>query len=122
MNLEDRCLMLEEENQQLRNAMRIPDKARYPAKWRLNGAESRVLSSLINAPAGFRTREALLDAARRWDDYNTGKGLLCVVMCTLRKKLKPFGIQIDTVHGEGYKISEEDTGKVIGARTKEVAR
>ena len=52
MNLEERCLMLEEENRQLRNAMRIPDKARYPAKWRLNGAESRVLSSLINAPAG----------------------------------------------------------------------
>lgn len=122
MNLEERCLLLEEENRQLRNAMRLPDVARYPAKWRLNGAESRVLSSLISAPGGYRSREALAQAARRWETTAASDELLKVVICTLRKKIAPFDIKIDTVRGVGYKLGEDAKAKIVGARTREVAR
>lgn len=122
MNLEERCFLLEEENRQLRNAMRLPDVARYPAKWRLNGAESRVLSSLVSAPSGYRSRDALAQAARRWETTAASDRLLKVVMCTLRKKLAPFDIKIDTVHGVGYKLGEDAKAKIVGARTREVAR
>lgn len=122
MNLEERCSLLEEENRKLRDAMRIPEQTRYPAKWQLNGAESRVLASLIEAPGGFRTSEALFLAARRKDSTHNDRGLLGVVMCTLRKKLSAFGISINTVYGQGYHLTEESKAKIIGTRTKEVAR
>lgn len=117
MNIEERCALLEEENRKLRDAMRVPDRARYPAKWRLNGAEGRVLASLLDAPAGFRSKEVLYQAARRRESTEIDRQLLRVVMSRLRKKLAPFGVAIYTVKGEGYKLGEESKAKIVGART-----
>lgn len=121
MNLAERVELLEEENRQLRDAMRCTETARFPAKWNLSGAEKRVLTSLINAQGGFRAREVLFTAARRWE--STGNNhLLEVIICRLRKKMKPLGVTIHTIRGEGYKIDADSKAIVIGARTREVAQ
>jgi two-component system cell cycle response regulator CtrA len=120
MNLAERVEFLEEENRQLRDAMRCTETARFPAKWNLSPGEKRVLTSLIGAQGGFRSNEVLFAAARRWDSTGSGN-LVSVIVCRLRQKLKPFGITIHTVHGEGYKIDPESKAIVIGARTREVA-
>lgn len=122
MNLAERCEYLEEENRQLRDALRCTEAARFPAKWGLAPADKRVLTSLIGAPGGFRTKEAMFAAARRWESTKPDHHLLTVVICRLRKKLKPFGITIHTVTGEGYKLDPASKAIIIAARTREVAQ
>lgn len=120
MTLADRCDYLEEENRQLRAALRGCDDARFPAKWRLSGGEKRILTSLISAPDGFRSHEALLYAGRRYEAV-TDSDLVKVLIARLRKKMKPFGVSIHTVWAQGYKIDAESKAYVLGARIREVA-
>jgi DNA-binding response OmpR family regulator len=122
MNLAERCDQLERENLHLRSMLRSCDAARYPAKWALNAGEQRVLTSLISAPDGFRTHEALLHAGRKYDDTAVDAGLVKVLVARLRTKLRPYGIRIHTMWGAGYKIDPESKAIVIAARTREVVQ
>lgn len=117
--LAERCSYLEEENRQLRAALRSSDDARFPSKWTLSGGEKRVLMSLVSSVDGFRSYEALLHAGRRYDSV-TDPGLVKVLVAKLRKNLRPFGVEIQTVWGQGYKISAESKAIVQAARTREV--
>lgn len=119
MNLADRCEYLEEENRQLRAALRSCDEARFPSKWMLSGGEKRVLLSLISSPDGFRSHEALLHAGRRAESVYDAD-LVKVLVAKLRKKLKPFGIEIHTVWSQGYKIDPISKSRILAARTREV--
>ena len=35
------------------------------------------------------------------------------IICRLRKKLRPYGIEIHTVWGEGFRITEEDRDRLL---------
>lgn len=118
MNLAERCDYLEEENRQLRAMLRGSDDARFPAQWRLSAGEKRILRSLISSIDGFRTSEALHAVGSLSE--STSENLVPVLVCNLRKKLRPFGVEIHTIWGQGYKIDQRSKGIVTGARTKEV--
>lgn len=119
MNLSERCDQLERENLQLRTMLRSCDAARYPVKWALNAGEQRVLTSLISAPDGFRTHEALLHAGRLHDRV-TDRDMIKVLIARLRSKLRAYGVRIHTMWGAGYKIDPESKAIVIAARAREV--
>ena len=104
MNVHERVEYLEEENRQLRSALSGP-KFDYPREWKLTRAEQRLLHCLYTGKHGFRQHEALLHAVahHEWADDN----LLKVQISKVRKKLKPFGIIINTVWGEGYQLFQE---------------
>lgn len=121
MNLAERVEYLEEENRQLRDALQCVDAARFPAKWMLTPAEKRVLTSLQSAPAGFRSREAILHAARRREATEGDGHLIEVIIYRLRSKLRDYGVRIHTIRGEGYKLDPESKAIVTGARIREVA-
>lgn len=120
MNLAERCDYLEEENRQLRAMLKGSDDARFPARWKLSSGEKRILRSLISSIDGFRTSEALHCVASLAEDTSTN--LVTVLICSLRKKLRPFGVEIHTVWGQGYKIDQRSKGIVTGARTREVVQ
>jgi two-component system cell cycle response regulator CtrA len=113
MNLVERCEYLEEENRQLHAALKGSDSIHFPREWRLNAAERRVVRSLASSPSGFRSHEALFKVAAVREDV--GHTLLGVVISRARKKLKPYGIEIQTVWGEGYKLYPESKEAVLRA-------
>lgn len=104
MNVHQEVEFLREENRQLRQS--LAGKAHdFPVAWELTGAEQRLLNSLYSASNGFRTHDALLRAVALSDAVE--ENLLKVQISRVRKKLKPHGITIKTVWGEGYEISAD---------------
>lgn len=113
MNLAERCELLEEENRQLKAALCGSEAIHFPREWKLNAAERRVVRSLASSPSGFRTHEALFKVAAVKEDVD--RALLGVVIARARRKLKPYGIEIQTVWGEGYKLYPESRLAVLKA-------
>jgi DNA-binding response OmpR family regulator len=109
---------LEEQNRQLKEL--VQPGFIFPVEWRLSVSESRVLALLSVAPDGFRTREALRNAACGVDS-ETGAKVVDVYVFKIRRKIGPHGILIETVWGRGYRLSSENRAKVIAARKSTVA-
>lgn len=109
MNVHQEVEYLREENRQLRQSI-AGMKHDFPREWGLTGAEQRVLNCLYTARNFFRQEEAIRFAASNGNA--TDPDLVKVYICKLRKKLKPFGIEIKTVWGEGYELTPE-TGSLI---------
>ncbi len=75
-----------------------------PPEWGLTGKERRLLGILL-------ARELMTKSAAMTGLYEPGADdepqmkIIDVFICKLRKKLKPFEIEIETVWGEGYRMS-----------------
>jgi len=52
-----------------------------------------------------------VEANRGNPDEPTDKKIVDVVVCKLRKKLTPKGLNLHTVHSQGYEMSEIDRQK-----------
>jgi len=102
MNVHQENAMLREQVRQL-NEMIAGTLFGFPREWKLTRAEQRLLNSLYTGNKGFRRHEALMHAVAHsdWAD----DALLKVQVCKVRKKLKPYGIEIKTVWGEGYELT-----------------
>ncbi|EKS37786.1 helix-turn-helix domain-containing protein [Afipia clevelandensis] len=109
MNIHERVEYLEEENRQLRQSI-AGMKHDFPREWGLTGAEQRALNCLYTGQNFFRQEEAIRFAASNGNA--TDRDLVKVYICKLRKKLKPYGIEIKTVWGEGYELTPE-SGSLI---------
>lgn len=120
MNLAERCESLEEENRKLKDMLRGSDDARFPNKWRLSVGEKRVLRALVSSIDGFRSHEALLQAAALRD--NVGIGIVAVLIHRIRQKLKPYGVEINCIWGQGYRIDQKSKDIVVGARRNEAVQ
>lgn len=80
--------------------------------FRTTRLESSIL--LVVLRRHFATREMLHDAVeanRGNPDEPTDKKIVDVVVCKLRKKLTPKGLNLHTVHSQGYEMSEIDRQK-----------
>lgn len=99
MNVHQEVEFLREENRQLRKSLAGAEFS-FPVEWRLTRAEQRLLNSLYTGPDFFRGEEALRFASCHGNA--TDRDVVKVRVCGMRKKLKPFGIEIKTVWGEGY--------------------
>jgi two-component system alkaline phosphatase synthesis response regulator PhoP len=71
----------------------------------LTSTEFRILHLLVRRPGWVFTRQQIIDAARG-EDYAVTDRSVDVHISGLRKKLGPFGAQIETVHGVGYRFKE----------------
>ncbi|WP_315920392.1 winged helix-turn-helix domain-containing protein [Mesorhizobium sp. SP-1A] len=71
----------------------------------LTQQEHAVLTALQMASPRIRSREQLLaDLYQLRCDEEPEIKIIDVWVCKLRKKLKPLGINIDTVWGRGYRL------------------
>lgn len=111
MNVHQEVEFLREENRQLRESL-VGAEFAFPAEWRLTRAEQLLLNSLYTGPNFFRGEEALRFASCRGNA--TDRDVVKVRVCGMRKKLKPAGIEIKTVWGEGYELTPGSAAIIKG--------
>lgn len=99
--LRDRVATLEERVRQLEDVLTPPWAP--PVEWRLTSAEARVFAHLMTRD--MATKESIMAAlySDRADDHVEPK-IVDVFVCKMRKKLRPYQIQIETVFGQGYAL------------------
>ena len=87
-----------------------PERTLTAALCRLFGlrhGEGRALAPMVQR--GFVSRERLHAAISREDRPDTGIETVGVTVSSLRRKLKPFGIGIATLHGLGCRLGEKNS-------------
>lgn len=80
-----------------------------PVEWRLTTKESAVLGVIMARE--IAPKNAILLAVYQEMDQPEEK-IVDVFVCKIRKKLEPFGIQIDTLWGRGYYLTVENKAKI----------
>lgn len=113
MDVERRLEVVEQENLLLRERIAfleaiLIDCARLPVEWGLTQQETRVFGTLVNREVA--TKDAVMAAL--YSDRAGAEGevepkIVDVFVCKIRKKLKPFGIEIRTVWGQGYALNPD---------------
>lgn len=120
LTMADRLELLEEECLQLREQIaemtRLPPGTAWPEGLALTRMEGAMLTALV--ARGFVTQRALLIATRQYgytkDAEDVDIKVVQVVICKLRKKLRRFGVRIQTVWGSGYLLRPEDRARLLG--------
>lgn len=109
MDVDARIEALQEENDRLHARLATLEATlghtfRAPIEWMLTAHECRLFGSLLSRD--LCTKDALMAALYR--DLGREEAdikIVDVYVCKLRKKLKPFGIPIETRWGEGYYLA-----------------
>lgn len=107
---DDRIEALEAENERLRTTIELLEQAlgfddaiAFPLEWGLTCSERRILGFLMRH--GIVSRQALMtavDTGTEMDDRTIDSHIK-----RARKKLIRFGIQVETLYGEGYYLTPE---------------
>lgn len=113
MSLRDDYVMaLEAENEALRDKiLRMEEglgmRLEVPPLFGLTGQEAKVFGILLKRE--LVTKQQALDAlyGDRPESDEAEIKIVDVFVCKLRKKLKPFGVAVETVWGRGYRMSAE---------------
>ena len=86
----------------------ILDPAGIVVRWgrfaTLTAHEYEILQTLRTHAPRVLTKEALLVAVYQLQHEEPEIKIIDVWICKLRKKLKPLGVNIDTVWGRGYRL------------------
>lgn len=95
--------LLRERIRQLEEAL-VPTDIVAPLEWCLTGAEARLFAFLTTRE--MATKQAIMNAlySGRAGDEPEIK-IVDVFVCKLRKKIEPFGVDIQTVWGQGYRLA-----------------
>jgi two-component system, cell cycle response regulator CtrA len=102
--LRDRIEELEETIRQLREP--LPPAYRLPRQWGLTPREADLLIVLFTARLPYSHRDAIMDAMYGGLDDQANDRIIDVWINKIRKKLKPFGIRVESKWGHGYGLSE----------------
>lgn len=110
MDVERLLEVVEQENAILRERIAsleaiLLDCVRPPPEWLLTPAEVRVFGVLVNRE--LATKDAVMASLysdRVTGDEDVNPKIVDVFICKIRKKVKPFGIDIRTVWGHGYSL------------------
>lgn len=102
--------LLRDENDRLRARIQELETALFadvpvPIEYGLTKQEARVFGVLVNRP--LATKAAVMAAL--YDDIGKDQAdpkIVDVCVCKIRKKLRPFGIEIHTKWSEGYFLAE----------------
>ena len=108
--LRERIDELEETVRQLRDEL-VPQKFRlwFPREWKLTTKEALVLAFVMARSPEMAKRESVLtNCFGGVDDDPPDIKIVDVYIYKLRTKLKPLGIDIETVWGNGYAMSRRD--------------
>ena len=85
----------------------VPDIDLYRC-WRFTPCEDRALRLLLKG--GLKTRDLLMNFM--YDDKQPMPKVLDIFIMRLRQKLAPQQIKIDTIYGQGFRISDKDIARV----------
>lgn len=111
MDVAARIEGLEAENERLRDRIAQLEDAMgldfvAPLEWRLTRAETALFGVLLARE--FATKEALLAGVARDPTGDAPEiKIVDVFVCKARRKLRPFGIEIETIWGRGYRLTPE---------------
>lgn len=96
--------VLREKVRQLEEAL-TPTNSTVEIEWLLTSREARVFAHLTTRE--MATKQSVMAAlySDRPDEEPEIK-IVDVFICKMRKKLRPFGIVIDTVWGQGYSLRD----------------
>lgn len=95
----------------------LPEDMKYYACmsfFKIPRTQATILLSLLDRP--YCPREHLHSALQQSRDPAAGETsikMVDVVLCHLRKRLKKFNIDIETVWGTGYRLTEENRGAIV---------
>lgn len=81
-----------------------------------------VLLALLSRPSAKREylHTALLNARTNQDEKETKIKMVDVVLCNLRNRMKQHGIEIETIWGEGYQLTEASRDAINNALKQHV--
>jgi DNA-binding response OmpR family regulator len=107
----DRNAALEAEAQRLRDRIEELETERgvgfcAPVEWRLTGHQADAFGAILKAKADVVSKESIYNALYGGLSDVELK-IVDVFVCKLRQKIEPFGIEIETVWGRGYRMSPE---------------
>lgn len=114
-DLKAKCVALQAECDRLEARVMLLEDALYggdphfPVEWELTKLETRWLATLY-ARSGVVTRDMLLTAIYQERSLPDLK-ILNVVACKVRRKVAPFGVEIETVWGRGYRLADPEKAK-----------
>jgi two-component system cell cycle response regulator CtrA len=83
-----------------------------PLIFGLTGSEEKVLSLLGARDVASKQQIMTVLMVDRGGDEEPEIKIVDVFVCKIRKKLKPFGVAIDTVWARGYRLTPENKKKV----------
>lgn len=110
---------LEAENDELRervaSLMRVlrAEHIVLPREWRLSPVEAKLFGALLARAAASKDMIMAALYGDRIDD-EPDIGAVNVIIHNSRKKLKPFGIEIRSIHGYGYELPPEQRARLRG--------
>lgn len=104
----DRMDQLARENQSLRSY--IMDNMMFPERWGLSRRESKLLMAIYRAEGAYCPHEDLRAAAALHNN-----DIAKVYIAKIRDKVERFGVQIETLHGRGYRLSQAGRAVIAGA-------
>lgn len=86
---------------------RLAPQFAVPVEWALTGKEALMFAALV--ARGEASKQALMDAlySDKPDGDEPEIKIVDVFICKLRKKLRPYGIEIQTIWGRGYALPDE---------------
>jgi len=113
-----RCEELEEEVHQLKDTL-YGRRWNAPLEVRLTRQEEEFLQCLVAFP-GPRSANYLFDAINRGNADDVNK-LVNVIASKVRRKLRPFDVEITTLHGRGYLLEEPVRQRLLNWNTEQVA-
>lgn len=88
----------------------LMDTRVLPLEWRLTASEARIFGVLVNRE--LATKDAMMAALYVDDGRDEAEEkIVDVFICKLRKKLKPFGVEIATDWGQGYRLDAKSRGE-----------
>lgn len=112
MSDRERIEVLEAENAAMRARiadleaqLSAADGWRAPLEWQLTGKEAVIMGVLVSRT--MATKDAFMAALyREFAKDEAEPKIVDVFICKARKKLRPFGIVIETVWGQGYRLAD----------------
>ncbi|MEZ2410518.1 helix-turn-helix domain-containing protein [Bosea sp. RCC_152_1] len=110
MDLSARLEALEAENDRLRDRCEFLEEAMgltvdAPVFLGLTKHEARLFGALLKRPMLTKTGVMATLYSERPDEEPEMK-IVDVYVCKIRKKLKPYGLEIETIWGQGYRMTE----------------
>lgn len=108
---------LEAENDMLRNRVRDLEREfgfynEVPIIFRLTPTEGKIMSLLGSRDSATFAQLMSAILADRLPGKEPESDIVKVFVCKIRKKVKPFGIDIATLWGRGYRLAPEMKAKV----------
>lgn len=108
---------IEVENEELRERLRALEKEfgfhdEVPIIFGLTATEAKVMSLLGARDSATRAQLMAAVLSGRMPVNEPDMKIVDVFVCKIRKKVKPFGIEITSLWGRGYRLSPEMKAKV----------